>query len=173
MRSTSLTPEIKRKIQSWIRSTALGMIGLAALLLFTAGKWNWLWGWVFIGILNVAMAAHVIILVPTNPALLADRAGGLRQPGAKQWDIWLASGASLASFAIMFVAGLDERWVWSGPTGIWLHLTGVLLSITGWGFFLWAMACNPFFSESVRIQEDHQVAKRGPLPPRAASGIFR
>lgn len=42
------------------------------------------------------------------------------------------------------------------------HVAGIILSVTGWAFFLWAMASNPFFSESVRIQENHQVASRGP-----------
>ncbi len=162
MKSTSITPEIKSKILKWIREVALGMVGFAAVLLLSAGKWDWLWGWAYILVLSAAMAAHVIVLVPTNPALLADRAGGMRQPGAKRWDIWLATAAGLAFFAIMIVAGLDERWGWTGTLSLWAHLTGALLFITGWTFFLWAMASNPFFSESVRIHADHRVASSGP-----------
>jgi protein-S-isoprenylcysteine O-methyltransferase Ste14 len=108
------------------------------------------------------MVAHVVVLVPLNPGVLADRAGGMRQPGAKGWDIWLASCASLAWVAIMVVGGLDERWGWSGNTPLGFHLVGGLLFITGWTIFLWAMACNPFFSESLRIQADHKVTSRGP-----------
>jgi len=172
MKNQPLTLEIKRKIFSWIRGVSLGMIGYAAVLLLSAGKWNWLWGWVYIGLFTSAMAAHVVVLVPVNPALLADRAGGLRQPGAKRWDIWLASIASLAWMAVIIVAGLDERWNWSGtiPTGI--HITGCILFATGWIFFLWAMVSNPFFSESVRIQENHQVAQRGPYRLVRHPGYF-
>jgi protein-S-isoprenylcysteine O-methyltransferase Ste14 len=162
MKKQSMTPEIKQKIFSWIRSVSIGMIGYAAVVLLSAGKWDWLWGWVFIGLLTSSMAAHVIILVPLNPALLADRAEGMRQPGAKRWDIWLASIASLAWMAAMIVAGLDERWGWTGSISIGWHITGILLFVIWWIFFLWAMASNPFFSESVRIHEDHQVAQRGP-----------
>lgn len=162
MKNQSITPEIKRKIFSWIRDVSLGMIGFATVLLLSAGKWDWLWGWVYIGLLTSAMAAHVILLVPLNPALLADRAGGMRQPGAKRWDIWLASIASLAWMAIMIIAGLDERWGWTGTISIGWHITGVLLFVIWWIFFLWAMASNPFFSESVRIHENHQVAQQGP-----------
>jgi protein-S-isoprenylcysteine O-methyltransferase Ste14 len=162
MNFSTLTPEIKGKILQWIRSAALGMLGFGALLRLAAGTWNWPWGWIYLGLLTCAMAAHVIVLVPINPGLLADRAGGIHQPGAKRWDIWLVYLVGLASFAIMVVAGLDERWGWSGATPIWLHLIGILLFVTGWSFFLWAMASNPFFSESVRIHKDHQVASRGP-----------
>jgi protein-S-isoprenylcysteine O-methyltransferase Ste14 len=162
MNSSEITPEIKTKILQWVRSAALGMLGYGALLRLTAGTWNWPWGWVYIGLLTSAMAAHVIILVPVNPGLLADRAGGIRQPGAKRWDIWLVYLVGLAFFATMVVAGLDERWGWTGTASLWVHLTGILLFITGWAIFLWAMASNPFFSESVRIHANHQVADRGP-----------
>jgi len=157
-----VSPEVKRKILSWVRGAFLGMIGYSFLLILASGKWDWLWGWVYMIILTLAMAAHVVVLVPINPALLADRARGLRQPGAKRWDIWLASVASLSAFSIAFIAGLDERWGWTGTISIGWHIAGILLSITGWILFLWAMASNPFFSESVRIQENHKVAQRGP-----------
>lgn len=162
MATDRLTPEIKGKIFSWIRGAFLGMIVYAFLLILASGKWDWLWGWVYMIVLTLAMAAHVVVLVPINPSLLADRAGGLRQPGAKPWDIWLAIIASLAAFAIAILAGLDERWGWTGTVSIGWHIVGILLSIIGWVFFLWAMASNPFFSESVRVQENHQVAQRGP-----------
>lgn len=162
MKSQNPTPEIKGKILSWIRSAFFGLIVYSFLLILASGKWDWLWGWVYMIVMILAMVAHVVILVPINPALLADRAGGLRQPGAKRWDIWLTIIAGLAAFAIAVIAGLDERWGWTGTVSIGWHVTGIILSVIGWSFFLWAMASNPFFSESVRIQENHQVASRGP-----------
>jgi len=67
---------------------------------------------------------------------------------------------------------LDERWNWTGTISLGLHIIGVLLSILGWIFFLWAMASNPFFSESVRIQENHRVAQRGPYRLVRHPGYF-
>jgi protein-S-isoprenylcysteine O-methyltransferase Ste14 len=161
MASNRLTPEIKSKILSWVRGAIFGIVAIAVIMMLAAGSLDWIWGWVYIALLTLAMAAHVIVLVPINPALLAERAGGMRQPGAKRWDLWLASIASLAFVAIVIVAGLDERWGWTGSVAIGWHIAGILLSITGWTFFIWAMASNPFFSESVRIQENHQVASHG------------
>jgi protein-S-isoprenylcysteine O-methyltransferase Ste14 len=157
-----IPPEIKRKIYSWIRGAILGMVGYSALLILISGKWDWLWGWVYMILLTLAMAAHVVVLMPVNPSLLADRAGGIRQPGTKRWDIWLTAIASFSFTAVMIIAGLDERWGWTATIPFGVHIAGVILFIAGWVFFLWAMASNPFFSESVRIQEHHQVAQRGP-----------
>ncbi|MBN1450052.1 MAG: hypothetical protein JW963_03480 [Anaerolineales bacterium] len=81
MINTSMSLEIKSKILK----VSLGMVGYAALLILTSGKWDWLWGWVYIILLTLAMATHVLVLMPINPALLADRAGGLRQPGTKRF----------------------------------------------------------------------------------------
>jgi protein-S-isoprenylcysteine O-methyltransferase Ste14 len=162
MQDKAITPAIKRKILSWIRGVFFGMVGYSVLLVLCSGKWNWFWGWVYMILLTSAMATHVLILVPLNPTLLADRAGGLRQPGTKRWDIWLTMIAGLAFTSIMIVAGLDERWGWTGTISIGWHVAGILLFVIWWIFFLWAMASNPFFSEGVRIKENHRVAKGGP-----------
>ena len=162
MQDKSIMPEITRRILHWSGGTFLGMVGYAALLILVSGKWDWFWGWVYITLLTFAMAAHVVVLVPINPALLADRAGGICQPGTKRWDIWLTMIAGLIFISIMIVAGLDERWGWTGAVALGWHIAGLVLFIIWWVFFLWAMASNPFFSESVRIHEDHQVAQCGP-----------
>jgi len=172
MQNKPISPEIKHMILSWIRGAFFGMFGYAALMLLSVGKWNWIWGWIYIILLTLALAAHVFVLVPINPALLADRAKGIRQPGTKRWDIWLTTIASLSFTAIMIVAGLDERWSWTGMISIGWHIAGIFLFIANWVFFLWAMASNPFFSEGVRIQENHQVAKRGPYRLVRHPGYF-
>ena len=157
-----MTPEIRRQVLAWIRGAFLGMIFYAALILLAAGRWDWLWGWVYIGLLAAALAAHPLVLIPINPALLADRSHGMRQPGARRWDIGLVMLASVFFLAIMIVGGLDARFGWTGSLPLGVHLAGVGFFIVGWAIFLWAMASNPFFSEAVRIQEGHRVAERGP-----------
>ena len=157
-----MTPEIKRQVWAWMRGAFLGLIGYAAIILLAAGRWDWLWGWVYIGLLAAALAAHPLVLVPINPALLADRSHGMRQPGARRWDVALVMLASVCLIAITIVGGLDARFGWTGNVSLWVHLVGVALFILGWTLFLWAMACNPFFSEAVRIQEGNRVAERGP-----------
>jgi protein-S-isoprenylcysteine O-methyltransferase Ste14 len=162
MNKAQMSPEVKLKIFSWIRGTVGGLLVFTAAILVAGGRWDWIWGWVYISLLTMAMAAHVVVLVPINPALLADRSEGLRQEGAKPWDHPLVIAMSVFLIGSMLLSGLDVRWGWSGTLPLPIHMVGVILYILGWGIFLWAMACNPFFSESVRIQPGHQVAVTGP-----------
>jgi protein-S-isoprenylcysteine O-methyltransferase Ste14 len=162
MSDQRITPEIKRKILSWIRGTLGGLLVFAVVILFAGGRWDWLWGWIFIGLLTAAMAAHVLVLVPVNPALLADRSEGLRQVGTKAWDRPIVAIISVFLISSMILGGLDVRWGWSGELPLFVHLFGAVLYIIAWVIFLWAMARNPFFSESVHIQPGHQVVASGP-----------
>jgi protein-S-isoprenylcysteine O-methyltransferase Ste14 len=157
-----ISPEIRRKILAWIRDTAVGMLVFGLVILLAGGRWDWWWGWVYFFLLTTAMAAHVAVLVPINPALLADRSEGLRQAGAKPWDRPIVAAMSVFLIGSLILSGLDVRWGWSGGLPLPIHLCGMLMYILGWVLFLWAMACNPFFSESVRIQPGHLVAASGP-----------
>jgi protein-S-isoprenylcysteine O-methyltransferase Ste14 len=162
MNKARMSPEVKLKIFSWIRGTIGGLLVFTAAILIAGGRWDWFWGWVYISLLTIAMAAHVVVLVPINPALLADRSEGLRQEGAKPWDRPLVFAVSVFLISSMLLSGLDVRLGWSTVFPYPFHLVGVTLYILGWGIFLWAMANNPFFSESVRIQPGHLVAVNGP-----------
>ena len=165
MKTQPSTPAMKHQIVSWIYRSALGLLIYTALVFLSAGKMDWLWGWVFIGMMALVLACHALVLVPTNPELLAERSRGLRQPDAKPWDLWVASvSGGFLPVGSWIIAGLDVRFGWSQIQVLWPHLLGLGLSIVGWVIFFWAMASNPFFSEAVRIQHErgHRVASGGP-----------
>jgi protein-S-isoprenylcysteine O-methyltransferase Ste14 len=67
-------------------------------------------------------------------------------------------------FPLVIVAGLDRRWDWSPPFEPWLAIPGLCLVAVGYGFAVWAMIENEFFSGTVRIQRDrgHRVCDSGP-----------
>lgn len=157
--------EDRKTILKWCIQAAGGLVGYAAIIFLAAGRLDWLWGWVFIGLTAIFLASHVVLLVPINPDLLVERAGGLRQEGGKRWDRWLAALAGgVFPMVSWYVAGLDLRLSWSSPKPLAIHLLGAGLVVLGWAIFMWAMVSNAFFSEVVRIQEDrgHKVAKEGP-----------
>ena len=165
MAQEGISAEDRRTIRKWCLQSAVGLVGYAAILCLASGRWDWLWGWVFIGLTALFMASHVVLLVPINPDLLVERAGGLRQEGGKRWDRWLAAlAAGVFPVASWYIAGLDLRYAWSSPKPLAVHLIGAGLVILGFALFMWAMVSNAYFSEVVRIQEDrgHQVATDGP-----------
>jgi protein-S-isoprenylcysteine O-methyltransferase Ste14 len=161
----AMTPEVRRRIVSWIVQAALGLVGYSAILFLSAGRLGWLWGWVFLGLLAAVLISHVLILVPINPELLAERSRGIRQEGAKGWDKWVAMfAAGMGTMVSWIVAGLDARFEWSASVPLALHVGGLIGSVLGWALFMWAMGANTFFSEAVRIQEErgHTVVTDGP-----------
>ncbi len=160
-----ISQEDRKTILKWCIQSAGGLVGYAAIIFLAAGRLDWLWGWVFIGLTAIFLASHVVLLVPINPDLLVERAGGLRQEGGKRWDRWVAMlSGGVFPIASWYIAGLDLRFAWSSPKPLAVHLIGTGMLVLGWTLFMWAMVSNAYFSEVVRIQEDrgHQVATDGP-----------
>jgi protein-S-isoprenylcysteine O-methyltransferase Ste14 len=160
-----MTPEMRRAILKWIVQASAGVVVFGVILFLAAGRLDWVWGWVFLGLLAAFLIAHPLILVTINPELLVERGKGLRDKGVKRWDRWIASlAAGVMPLASWIVAGLDVRFGWTGPIPLAYHLAGALGMALGFSLFLWAMASNAYFSEGVRIQEErgHEVATKGP-----------
>jgi protein-S-isoprenylcysteine O-methyltransferase Ste14 len=134
-------------------------------------------GWVVVAIYAAWIGALAVILIPRNPELLAERSGPKK--GTKSWDILLLGGLGLLELAKYVVAGLDARWGWSPSFPLWLHLVGIAVAVVGQDVLLvWSMVVNPFFSQTVRIQEErsHAVVTAGPYRyvrhPGYAGGIL-
>lgn len=152
-------PDVKRQmIVAVVKSVLAGLV-MAVALFWVAGRWNWLMGWVYAGLMALTAVSGILA---SGPELLAERSGV--QKGAKQWDVPLAIlVARVGPLVTLLVAGLDERLGWSGVAD-WPQWAAVLLALLGTAITAWAMATNRFFSAVVRIQEDrdHRVITGGP-----------
>ncbi|MDY0020842.1 MAG: isoprenylcysteine carboxylmethyltransferase family protein [Anaerolineae bacterium] len=164
MQDPAITPEVRRAILKWCAQAALGVVGYGLLIFLSAGRLDWLWGWVLVGVLAVVLVAHPLILVPINPEVLAEREKGMWDQGVKPWDKSITSALGGLMVLSWIVAGLDFRFHWSHPLPLLWHLGGLLGVLLGYALFLWAMAANAFFAEGVRIQEErgHRVMSSGP-----------
>ena len=159
-----MTPEVRRGVMSWIVKAAGGLVFFGVLLFLCAGRLDWVWAWVFLGLFAATSIVHVLILIPTNPGLLAERAKGLRV-GTKVWDKVIVSlAAGLLPMASWVIAAFNVRFGWAPPMPLILHLLGALGFALGWAVLLWATASNPCFDTTVRIREEggHAVATGGP-----------
>ena len=159
-----ISPQVRREITKWIVQAALGLVGYGLILFFAAGTVDWIWGWVQLAVLAAFLAAHPLLLIPINPALLAEREKGIFHKGVKTWDKWIAALGAGALLPLWVIAGLDLRVHWTGGLPVAVHIGGLLANMLGYALFLWAMVSNAFFSEGVRIQEErgHTVATGGP-----------
>ena len=163
--NTNSTQDSKVRIGAirWLVRETLGNLILIAILFGIVGRWDWWMGWALSVIYILWTVSTAILILPVNPAMLAERA----RPHAdvKKWDMALLGAMGLLMVAEYAIASLDVRWSWSPPLPLVLQGIGLVVAILGYDFLLvWAMVSNAFFVATIRIQTDrqHSVASSGP-----------
>jgi protein-S-isoprenylcysteine O-methyltransferase Ste14 len=139
---------------------SLGVWG--GLLFLAAGTLSWTRGWVHVGLWIVTLATNLVILLWTNPDVVAARMKR-QQAGAKFEKVMLPLFVPVM-LAIPVVAGLDAvRYAWTFLP-LWARWPGVIVHVAGDAFMLWAMIVNPYLAPEVRIQTErgHRVITTGP-----------
>lgn len=138
------------------------MFLLVGILFLSAGKLNWVWGWVYLAVYVVSLSFNALFLLRISPETVAER--GKIKSDAKRWDKLLGILIGIPTLASLVVAGLDERFGWGPELPTALHIAGLAVSLLGGVLFNWALISNAYFSRVVRIQSDrgHAVATNGP-----------
>jgi protein-S-isoprenylcysteine O-methyltransferase Ste14 len=165
-RSESHTSERRPGVAAGIAarvSTVVFFLVLQGVILFlAAGRLNWTWAWVYLGICLVSVAINGAIMLRTNPETIADRG---RPQATQDWDkivggLW----GLLLYFVLPLVAGLDVRFGWTQSVSAAWNLAGAVVLAAGLGLGGWAMIANAYFSTAVRIQGDRgqTVCSGGP-----------
>jgi protein-S-isoprenylcysteine O-methyltransferase Ste14 len=159
---TDRSPDTARGVTRWLVRETMGTVFVGVVLFVAAGRLDWLWGWAMVGVYALWLAANALILIPTSPGLLAERAS--RRRSTESWDVILLSVIGVATLSKYIVAGLDARFGWTAPLPLWLHVAALIVTASGFGLVTWGMAANAFFSLVNRIQDDrgHTVATGGP-----------
>lgn len=153
-----MTPAIRKRL------VQIGFLVLiqAAILFVAAWKWNWWNAWAYLGEYLAFLAFNAAILLPGHKELVEERSQ--IGEGAKGWDKIIGLITGTGGFAILILAGLDERFGWAGTIPLWVQITGLVLLGLSYPLFTWAMVSNKYFSTIVRIQKDrgHTVQTGGP-----------
>jgi protein-S-isoprenylcysteine O-methyltransferase Ste14 len=135
---------------------------LGVVLFLSAGNLKWTAAWAYLGISLVSVVINAYFMLRTSPETVAERG---QAKGWKNWDK-LVSGlwASTQYLILPLVAGLDERFHWSGEIGLVGQGIGGLVYSFSLAVSGWAMITNAYFSTAARIQSDRgqQVCKSGP-----------
>jgi protein-S-isoprenylcysteine O-methyltransferase Ste14 len=155
--------DVRSGVTRWLIREIIGSLITAAILFGTAGRLDWVMGWVVVGVYLVWTAATALAIIPTNPEMLLERTRP--KEGTKKWDMVILGIVGVAEIAKYVVAGLDQRWGWSPQIPPALQLAGVVVAVLAYDVIIvWAMAANAFFAQTVRIQEErgHTVATGGP-----------
>jgi protein-S-isoprenylcysteine O-methyltransferase Ste14 len=144
-----------------IRET-LGLVVMGVALFWSAGRVDWWPAWAALAVMAGWIAATAVVILHFNPGLLAERLGPRK--GAKPWDIAIMSLLGLVQLARYIIAGLDQRYGWSGGFPLAAQIAALVVCALGYALVVWATAANAFFSQIVRIQPErgHTVATGGP-----------
>jgi protein-S-isoprenylcysteine O-methyltransferase Ste14 len=120
--------------------------------------------WIFFGSSLVHYSVSILAQYKLNPELLAARLV-IKREGSRLWDEILMRASNLVVLIAMpIVAGFDVgRLHWSNLDFAFVF-PGFVLLILSTFLLNWAMAVNPFFEPTVRIQKDrdHKVIANGP-----------
>jgi protein-S-isoprenylcysteine O-methyltransferase Ste14 len=153
-----MSPAIRKRL------VQIGFLVLiqAVALFVSAWKWNWWNAWAYLGLYLVFLAFNAFILLGKHKELVEERSQ--IGEGAKGWDKIIGLITGTGGFAILILAGLDERFGWAGSIPLWVQIAAFVLLGLSYPLFTWAMVSNKFFSTIVRIQKDrgHTVQTGGP-----------
>ena len=157
-RAPRKTPHLWLKLVLGIPIT----VGFFWLYLWAGGGLGWLQGWAMLGVMFVGESVRTVYLARKQPEMLKRR--GEVGEGTKGWDkLWL-TGFGLLIAAVFIVGALDGgRYQWA-PLPWWAFGFGLVFFALYLLLISWAMAENPHFEKTVRIQHDrqHQVIDTGP-----------
>jgi protein-S-isoprenylcysteine O-methyltransferase Ste14 len=125
-----------------------------------AGTLRWPAGWTWLAVVAGGLLAHRAFVASRSPGLIErrDRIGA----GTRGWDLaWVALFWPLM-LAAPVAAGIDAVRLGHPPLPAWLVAPGVALFAAGLSLSALAMAANPFFEGTARIQPDQRVVDAGP-----------
>jgi protein-S-isoprenylcysteine O-methyltransferase Ste14 len=153
--------DTKVTVRYAIRET-MGLIIMGVALFWSAGKMDWWPGWAALAVILAWTLATAIVILHFHPELLSERLGP--RPGAKSWDTIILSLLGMAQLIRYIIAGLDQRFKWSGDVLVSAQIVALVFCTLGYALVLWATASNHYFSQIVRIQSErgHAVIQSGP-----------
>jgi len=148
----------KNVIKDIVRVGAFLVLGII-ILFFSAGRIDWIYGWIYTTI-TVVLALIGAKIVP--PEVLAER--GHKKENVEKWDTIITTLIFIPWFGQYLVSGLDIRSGWSPELALPVHVIAIFIYIAGEALQMWSMKANAYFSSAVRIQYDRgqMVSSGGP-----------
>lgn len=147
----------KRLFISAISKFLLGVVLVGALIFLPAGTFNYLGGWLLMGILFIPMFAAGIVMMIKNPALLKSRLNAKEKDREQDLVVKLSGLMFIGGF---IVAGLGVRFGWySLPLPV--TIVGACLFIVAYILYAEVLRENTYLSRTIEVQENQRVVDTG------------
>lgn len=135
----------------------LGVVIVGVLIFVSAGTFNYINGWIFMGILFVPMFIAGIIMMIKNPKLLESRLD-VRE---KQKDQSIVIKLSGLMFLVGFiVAGLDFRYKWIHIQS-WISYIFIAVFLLGYIMYAVVLKENTYLSRTIKVCDNQKVIDTG------------
>lgn len=135
----------------------VGLLLVGALLFLPAGSFEYMNGWLFIGILFLPMLVLGTVLLIKSPALLEKRLGVKEKENTQKGVVAISGLLFVAGFV---VAGLDFRFGWS-EMPIWVVIVASVILLISYVLYAEVMRENAYLSRTVEVQENQKVIDTG------------
>ena len=135
----------------------LGVVLIGFLIFMPAGTLDYLYGWLFMGVLFIPMFIAGMVMMIKNPELLASRLDAKEKESSQEIVIKLSGLMFVAGFVL---AGLDYRFKWFQlPAFIPYIAAGVFLI----GYVLWGVVLkqNTYLSRTIKVVDGQTVVDTG------------
>ncbi len=153
-----MNSEPKRATQAgFLFSAVVTALIFPAVILFAAGTWRWIEGWLFALWFDTMALSSMIYMYRKDPALLAERSGASGSANQKKWDRYLLTVIYLLAVAWLILMPLDaRRFVWSPSFPVWVKVAGGVALLPALYFIYRSTVENTFMSTRVRIQSERK-----------------
>lgn len=135
----------------------LGVILVGVLVFLPAGTFNFINGWIFMGILFVPMFVAGIVMMFKNPYLLEKRLDAKEKQSEQSLVVKLSGLMFLAGFV---VAGLDFRFGWC-PLPKAVSIAGTAVFLIAYALYAEVLRENTYLSRTIEVQENQKVIDTG------------
>ena len=135
----------------------MGLLLVGTLLFLPAGGFDYVNGWLFIGLLFIPMLLLGIVMLISAPSLLEKRLNAKEKENAQKGVV----AVSGLLFVLGFItAGLDYRFNWSEmPT--WVVITASVILLVSYALYAEVMRENAYLSRTVEVQKNQKVVDTG------------
>lgn len=144
-------PKLERSGIRDVVSVGVTTLLFGVIMFTTAGRLDWWEAWVCMIILISSGLVIGIWMIRNKPEISNER--GRTWENAKPWDIVIIVIYYILFLAIIIVAGLDARFMWS-DVHLGLKIIGGISLLFSMFLTYWVTASNPFLATIVRIQND-------------------
>jgi len=134
-----------------------GLIIVGAMLFLPAGGFDYMNGWLFIGLLFLPMLVLGVVLYLKAPELLEKRLDAKEKQDTQKRVVAVSGLLFVAGF---IVAGLDHRFGWSYVPG-WVVILASVVLVASYGLYAEVMRENAYLSRTIEVQEGQKVVDTG------------